>query len=46
MYTKAAVPNPWGVDRYWSVGHLVLALTERINNLLFIYNLKLNDILF
>lgn len=40
---RAAVPNPWAVDWYWAVGHLV---PERINNLpllYFIYYLKLNN---
>ena len=47
--STAVVPNPQAVDRYWSVGHLVPGLTERINNLhyfRFIYYLSLNHVLF
>lgn len=30
---KLVVPNPWAVDLYRSVGHLILGRTERISNL-------------
>ena len=49
VWSKSEVPNPWAVDRYRSVGHLVPGRTEKINNLhyfRFIYYLSLNDVLF
>lgn len=45
----AAIPNPWAVDRYWSMAHLVTRphrKNEQLPSLCFIYYLRAKNVLF